>query len=46
MEFFISPQISARIPFKTDIAFVSGVDLEGSRVEERVISLTGFASFF
>lgn len=34
-------QISARIPFKTDIAFVSGVDLEGSRVEERVISLTG-----
>ncbi|ONI30057.1 hypothetical protein PRUPE_1G228900 [Prunus persica] len=34
-------QISAKIPFKTDIAFISGTDLESSRVEERVSSLTG-----
>lgn len=34
-------QISARTPFKTDIAFVSGTGLTSSRVEERVNSLTG-----
>lgn len=37
-------QISAKIPFKTDIAFISGTDLESSRVEERVSSLTGSSS--
>lgn len=34
-------QISARIPFKADIAFVSGSGVETSRVEERLSSLTG-----
>ncbi|XP_059445134.1 mannosyl-oligosaccharide glucosidase GCS1 isoform X1 [Corylus avellana] len=34
-------QISARIPFKVDIVFVSGTGLQSSRVEERVSSLTG-----
>ncbi|KAK9276690.1 hypothetical protein L1049_006226 [Liquidambar formosana] len=34
-------QISARIPFKTNIAFISGTGLKSSRVEERVSSLTG-----
>lgn len=35
-------QISARIPFKADIAFVSGTGVKTSRVEERLSSLTGF----
>ncbi|KAH9772658.1 Mannosyl-oligosaccharide glucosidase GCS1 [Citrus sinensis] len=34
-------QISARIPFKADIAFVSGTGVKTSRVEERLSSLTG-----
>ncbi|PRQ39935.1 putative glycosidase [Rosa chinensis] len=34
-------QISAKIPFKVDITFVSGTGLESSRVEKRVSSLTG-----
>lgn len=34
-------QISAKIPFKADIAFISGTGLESSRLEERVSSLTG-----
>ncbi|XP_075658252.1 mannosyl-oligosaccharide glucosidase GCS1-like isoform X2 [Castanea sativa] len=34
-------QVSARIPFKTDIVFVSGTGLQSSGVEERVNSLTG-----
>ncbi|CAK9144298.1 unnamed protein product [Ilex paraguariensis] len=34
-------QISAGIPFEADIAFVSGTDLDSSRVKERVSSLTG-----
>ncbi|XP_057949553.1 mannosyl-oligosaccharide glucosidase GCS1 [Malania oleifera] len=34
-------QVSARIPFMMDIVFVSGTDLENSRVEKRVSSLTG-----
>lgn len=34
-------QLSAGIPFKTDIAFVSGTGLKDSRVKERVNSLTG-----
>ncbi|XP_043704692.1 mannosyl-oligosaccharide glucosidase GCS1 [Telopea speciosissima] len=34
-------QISGKIPFQTDIAFVSGTDMESSRVGERVKSLTG-----
>ncbi|KAK4597669.1 hypothetical protein RGQ29_015261 [Quercus rubra] len=34
-------QVSARIPFKTDIVFVSGTRLQSSGVEERVNSLTG-----
>ncbi|KAM7262125.1 hypothetical protein ACFE04_021202 [Oxalis oulophora] len=34
-------QITGRIPFITDIAFVSGTETENSRVEERVGSLTG-----
>ncbi|XP_050276247.1 mannosyl-oligosaccharide glucosidase GCS1-like [Quercus robur] len=34
-------QVSARIPFKTDIVFVSGTGLHSSGVEERVNSLTG-----
>ncbi|KAF9596923.1 hypothetical protein IFM89_014487 [Coptis chinensis] len=34
-------QISAKFPFKTDIAFVSGTGLKSSRVEDRVKSLTG-----
>ncbi|OWM89753.1 hypothetical protein CDL15_Pgr024501 [Punica granatum] len=34
-------QISARIPFKTDIAFVSGASFKGSRTKERVSNLTG-----
>uniref|UniRef100_A0A2P2M3T4 Mannosyl-oligosaccharide glucosidase n=1 Tax=Rhizophora mucronata TaxID=61149 RepID=A0A2P2M3T4_RHIMU len=36
-------QISARIPFKTDIVFVSGTRGDKARVEERVSSLTGTA---
>lgn len=34
-------QISARIPFETDIVFVSETGLQSARVEERVSSLTG-----
>ncbi|KAJ4710863.1 mannosyl-oligosaccharide glucosidase GCS1-like [Melia azedarach] len=34
-------QISARIPFKVDIAFISGTGVKSSRVEERLSSLTG-----
>ncbi|KAJ7957586.1 mannosyl-oligosaccharide glucosidase GCS1-like [Quillaja saponaria] len=34
-------QISATVPFKTDFLLISGTDLENSRVEERVGSLTG-----
>ena len=34
-------QVSARIPFKTDIVFVSGTGLQSSGAEERVNSLTG-----
>lgn len=34
-------QISAKFPFKIDIAFVSGTGLDSSRVEERISSLTG-----
>ncbi|KAK4764390.1 hypothetical protein SAY87_013828 [Trapa incisa] len=34
-------QISARIPSKMDIVFLSGTMVKGSRVEERVSSLTG-----
>ncbi|XP_030497086.2 mannosyl-oligosaccharide glucosidase GCS1 [Cannabis sativa] len=34
-------QISARIPFKIDIAFVSGVGSKSSEVEKRISSLTG-----
>ncbi|PSS26953.1 Mannosyl-oligosaccharide glucosidase [Actinidia chinensis var. chinensis] len=34
-------QISGRIPFRTDLAFVSGTDLENSRLKERLSSLTG-----
>ncbi|XP_010248964.1 PREDICTED: mannosyl-oligosaccharide glucosidase GCS1 [Nelumbo nucifera] len=34
-------QISALVPFRTDIAFVSGTDLKNSRVEERINKLTG-----
>lgn len=38
-DFFL--QISASTPFKGDIAFVSGTDLDSARVDERVSSLTG-----
>ncbi|KAK1403205.1 Mannosyl-oligosaccharide glucosidase [Heracleum sosnowskyi] len=34
-------QISARIPFKFDIAFLSGTGFDSSNIEERVSSLTG-----
>ncbi|CAL2230794.1 unnamed protein product [Prunus armeniaca] len=34
-------QISARTPFRTDVAFISGTGLESPRLEERVGSLTG-----
>ncbi|XP_062110650.1 mannosyl-oligosaccharide glucosidase GCS1 isoform X3 [Humulus lupulus] len=34
-------QVSARIPFKIDIAFVSGVGSTSSKVEKRISSLTG-----
>ncbi|XP_023541215.1 mannosyl-oligosaccharide glucosidase GCS1 [Cucurbita pepo subsp. pepo] len=34
-------QISGRIPFRTDLAFISGTDFPSSREEERVNSLTG-----
>ncbi|CAN6726949.1 unnamed protein product [Malus baccata var. baccata] len=34
-------QISARAPFRTDVAFISGTGLESLRVKERVSSLTG-----
>ncbi|KAL6983884.1 mannosyl-oligosaccharide glucosidase [Sarracenia purpurea var. burkii] len=34
-------QMSGRIPFRTDIAFVSGTDLKNSRLEDRLKSLTG-----
>ncbi|CAA6668399.1 unnamed protein product [Spirodela intermedia] len=34
-------QISAKLPFKFDVAFVSGTDLKDSKVEERIESLTG-----
>lgn len=40
---FILLQISARIPFKVDICFISGTGVKNSRVEERVSSLTGFS---
>jgi mannosyl-oligosaccharide glucosidase len=35
-------QISGSIPFKADIAFVSGTEVKNSKVEERVSRLTGF----
>ncbi|KAF5754140.1 putative mannosyl-oligosaccharide glucosidase [Helianthus annuus] len=34
-------QITARTPFKADIAFVTGTDIDNDKVEERVNSLTG-----
>ncbi|OVA17523.1 Glycoside hydrolase [Macleaya cordata] len=34
-------QISAKFPFTTDIAFVSGTGLKNSRAEERINSITG-----
>lgn len=34
-------QISGRIPFRTDLAFISGTGFPSSREEERVNSLTG-----
>ncbi|KAL8201349.1 hypothetical protein R6Q57_012688 [Mikania cordata] len=34
-------QITARAPFKADIAFVAGTDIDDDRAEERVVSLTG-----
>ncbi|KAJ8439154.1 hypothetical protein Cgig2_027080 [Carnegiea gigantea] len=34
-------QISAEVPFKADLAFLSGADLKSSRVDDRVSSLTG-----
>ncbi|KAI5679356.1 hypothetical protein M9H77_10306 [Catharanthus roseus] len=34
-------QISARIPFTADIVFLSGILLEDSRVQERVVNLSG-----
>lgn len=34
-------QISAKVPFKIDIPFLSGTGLKSSRVEERLNSLTG-----
>ncbi|PQQ16299.1 mannosyl-oligosaccharide glucosidase GCS1 [Prunus yedoensis var. nudiflora] len=34
-------QISARTPFRTDVAFISGTGLESPRLEERVGSHTG-----
>ncbi|KAJ8759076.1 hypothetical protein K2173_003314 [Erythroxylum novogranatense] len=34
-------QIFAEIPFKIDIAFVSGTGKENPRIEERVVNLTG-----
>ncbi|KAM7487154.1 hypothetical protein LguiB_024638 [Lonicera macranthoides] len=34
-------QISGSTPFKGDIAFVSGTDLDSARIDERVSSLTG-----
>ncbi|KAL5717632.1 mannosyl-oligosaccharide glucosidase [Ranunculus cassubicifolius] len=34
-------QVSAKFPFKMDLAFVSGTDQKSPRVEERVKSLTG-----
>ncbi|KAK9120050.1 hypothetical protein Scep_018143 [Stephania cephalantha] len=34
-------QISAKFPYKMDIAFVSGTDSESSKVEDRVTNLTG-----
>ncbi|XP_052204412.1 mannosyl-oligosaccharide glucosidase GCS1-like isoform X2 [Diospyros lotus] len=34
-------QISGRAPFRTDIAFISGTELENSRPKERLSSLTG-----
>jgi hypothetical protein len=38
-------QIIGGFPFTTDIVLISGTDLESSRVEERVNSLTGFHHF-
>ncbi|XP_071696005.1 mannosyl-oligosaccharide glucosidase GCS1-like [Rutidosis leptorrhynchoides] len=34
-------QITAKTPFRADIAFVSGSDVDNARVEERIDSLTG-----
>ncbi|XP_024027588.1 mannosyl-oligosaccharide glucosidase GCS1 [Morus notabilis] len=34
-------QISSRIPFKIDIAYLSGANSESPRIEERITSLTG-----
>ncbi|GFS33838.1 glucosidase 1 [Actinidia rufa] len=33
--------LGGRIPFRTDLAFISGTDLENSRLQERLSSLTG-----
>jgi hypothetical protein len=43
--FYFMLQIIGGFPFTTDIVLISGTDLESSRVEERVNSLTGFHHF-
>jgi len=40
-QFEKSMQISAGVPFKADLAFLSGADLKSLRVDDRVSSLTG-----
>lgn len=44
-EKFVSVQISSRMPLKIDVAFLSGVGSENSRIEERISSLTGVSIF-
>jgi len=39
-------QIIGGFPFTTDIALITGTDLESFREEERVTMLTGFTTHF
>lgn len=44
--FLFLVQVSAMIPFKADIAFVSKSSASTSRFKERLISLTGIVNRF
>lgn len=44
LSFSFFPQITAKLPSKLDIAFISGTGLRSSRVEERINQLRGFSA--